>query len=107
MNGLPNASFSFVASGPSLTTSARSGRPLGLRPAVTPEAVSGMNLRDRVVLYVHDYGKPVPANATQVNRAIRLSKPKAIVAASPVANASGSLRRKSGRGSSTTRRRSP
>jgi Zn-dependent M28 family amino/carboxypeptidase len=50
--------------------------------AVTPEAVSGMQLRDKVVLYVHDYSKPIPATATQVARAIRLSGPKAIVAIS-------------------------
>jgi len=50
--------------------------------AVTPEAVSRMQLRDKVVLYVHDYSKPIPAHATQVARAIRLSRPKAIVAIS-------------------------
>jgi hypothetical protein len=49
---------------------------------VTPEAVSGMKLQDKVVLYVHDYSKPIPANAAQVARAIRLSRPKAIVAIS-------------------------
>jgi hypothetical protein len=52
--------------------------------AVTPDAVSGMNLRGKVVLYVHDYSKPIPASATQVARAIRLSKPTAIVAISNV-----------------------
>jgi len=52
--------------------------------AVTPEAVSGMKLRGKVVLYVHDYSKPIPASATQVARAIRLSKPTAIVAISNV-----------------------
>ncbi len=50
--------------------------------AVTPEAVAGMKLRDKVVLYVHDYSKPIPGNATQVARAIRVSKPKAVVAIS-------------------------
>jgi Zn-dependent M28 family amino/carboxypeptidase len=50
--------------------------------AVTPEAVSEMKLEDKIVLYVHDYSKPIPANAAQVARAIRLSKPKAIVAIS-------------------------
>jgi hypothetical protein len=46
-----------------------------------------MKLRDKVVLYVHDYSKPIPANAAQVVRAIRLSKPKAIVAISNVDSA--------------------
>jgi hypothetical protein len=50
--------------------------------AVTPESVSGMDLRDKVVLYVHDYSRPIPRNAVQVARAIRLSKPRAIVAVS-------------------------
>jgi hypothetical protein len=50
--------------------------------AVTPDAVARMKLRDKVVLYVHDYSRPIPAHATQVARAIRLSKPKAIVAIS-------------------------
>ncbi len=49
---------------------------------MTPEAVSGMNLQDKVVLYVHDYSKRVPLNAAQVARAIRLSRPRAIVAIS-------------------------
>ena len=39
--------------------------------AVSPEAVAGMKLRDKVVIYVHDYSKPIPGNATQVARAIR------------------------------------
>jgi hypothetical protein len=50
--------------------------------AVTPDAVARMKLRDKVVIYVHDYSRPIPAQATQVARAIRLSKPKAIVAIS-------------------------
>jgi hypothetical protein len=52
--------------------------------AMTPEAVAGMSLRDKVVLYVHDYGRATPTNATQVARAIRVSKPKAIVAISNI-----------------------
>jgi len=47
--------------------------------AVTPEAVAGMELEGKVVLYVHDYSKPIPGSATQVARAIRLARPKAIV----------------------------
>ena len=49
---------------------------------ITPEAVAGMKLGGKVVLYVHDYRKPIPGNAAQVARAIRLSGPKAIVAIS-------------------------
>jgi hypothetical protein len=52
--------------------------------AMTPEAVAGMSLRDKIVLYVHDYGRAIPTNATQVARAIRVSKPKAIVAISNI-----------------------
>ncbi len=59
---------------------------------VTPEAVSGMKLRDKVVLYVHDYSKPIPANAAQVARAIRLTKPKAIVAISNLDSAAFAAR---------------
>ena len=60
--------------------------------AVTPEAVSGMMLRDRIVLYVHDYTKPISARAAQVARAIRLSKPKAIVAISNLDSAAFAAR---------------
>ena len=59
---------------------------------VTPEAVSGMKLRDKVVLYVHDYAKPSPVDAAQVARAIRLSKPKAIVAISNLDSAAFAAR---------------
>ena len=52
---------------------------------VTPEAVAGMSLRDKVVVYVHDYTRPIPARAAQVARAIRVSRPKAIVAISNAA----------------------
>ena len=50
--------------------------------AVTPEAVGEMRLRDKVVLYVHDYSKTIPAQAAQVGRAIRVSGARAIVAIS-------------------------
>jgi Peptidase family M28 len=60
--------------------------------AVTPDAVSRMKLRDKVVLYVHDYSKPIPANAAQVARAIRVSKPSAIVAISNVDSATFAAR---------------
>jgi Zn-dependent M28 family amino/carboxypeptidase len=46
---------------------------------LTPDAVSRMALKDKVVLYVPDYSRPIPENATQVGRAIRLAAPKAIV----------------------------
>ncbi len=55
--------------------------------AVTPEAVSRMNLGDKIVLYVHDYSKPIPGNAAQVARAIRVSKPRAIVSIANVDSA--------------------
>jgi hypothetical protein len=50
--------------------------------AVTPEAVSAMKLRGKVVLYLLDYSKPIPRSATQVARALRLSRPKAVLAVS-------------------------
>jgi hypothetical protein len=59
---------------------------------VTPEAVSEMRLRDKIVLYVHDYSKPIPGNAAQVARAIRLSSPRAIVALSNVDSATFAAR---------------
>ncbi len=59
---------------------------------VTPDAVSEMQLRDKVVLFVHDYSKPIPGNAVQVARAIRLAKPKAIVAISNVDSAAFAAR---------------
>jgi Zn-dependent M28 family amino/carboxypeptidase len=46
---------------------------------LTADAVSRMPLKDKVVLYVPDYSRPIPENATQVGRAIRLAAPKAIV----------------------------
>jgi hypothetical protein len=60
--------------------------------AVTPEAVSGMNLRDRVVLYVHDYTTTIPAHATQVSRALRLSGARAVVAISNLDSAAFAAR---------------
>ncbi|HTG49210.1 MAG TPA: M28 family peptidase [Gemmatimonadales bacterium] len=46
---------------------------------LTPDAVGGMALRDKVVLYVPDYRSPIPANSGQVLRAIRVAGPCAIV----------------------------
>ncbi len=60
--------------------------------AVTPDAVSEMRLHDKVVLYVHDYSRPIPTNATQVARALRLGKPKAIVAISNLDSAAFAAR---------------
>jgi hypothetical protein len=73
------------------------GAPVGgpvvlLGGAVTPDAIARMKLRDKVVLYVHDYSKPIPANASQVARAIRVSKPSAIVAISNVDSAAFAAR---------------
>jgi hypothetical protein len=59
---------------------------------VTPEAVAGMNLRDKMVLYVHDYSRPIPLDAAQVARAIRVSRPKGIVAISNVDSAAFAAR---------------
>jgi hypothetical protein len=46
---------------------------------LTPDAVEGMALRDKVVLYVPDYRSPLPSNSGQVGRAIRLAGPRAVV----------------------------
>jgi hypothetical protein len=46
---------------------------------LTPDAVGGMALRDKVVLYVPDYRSPAPANSGLVARAIRVAGPRAIV----------------------------
>jgi hypothetical protein len=46
---------------------------------LTPDAVGGMALKDKVVLYVPDYRSPSPANSGQVLRAIRVAGPRAIV----------------------------
>ncbi len=59
---------------------------------VTPEAVAGMALRDKVVLYVHDYSRSIPANATQVGRAIRVSGARAIIALSNLDSAAFAAR---------------
>jgi hypothetical protein len=59
---------------------------------VTPEAVGEMRLRDKVVLYVHDYSRKIPVNATQVGRAIRVSGARAIVAVSNLDSAAFAAR---------------
>ena len=59
---------------------------------VTPEAVAEMRLRDKVVLYVHDYTRPIPPNATQVGRALRVSGARAIVALSNLDSAAFAAR---------------
>jgi hypothetical protein len=46
---------------------------------VTPADVERMALAGKVVLYVPDFSREIPLNATQVGRAIRLAKPKAVV----------------------------
>jgi hypothetical protein len=60
--------------------------------SVTPEAVAEMSLRDKVVLYVHDYSRTIPANATQVARAIRVSGTRAIIAISNLDSAAFAAR---------------
>jgi hypothetical protein len=59
---------------------------------VTPDAVGEMKLRDKVVLYVHDYSRTIPANATQVGRAIRVSGARAIIAISSLDSAAFAAR---------------
>ena len=46
---------------------------------LSPEDIEGMRLEGKVVLYVPDYTAKIPVNATQVGRAIRLERPKAII----------------------------
>ncbi|HEX2219804.1 MAG TPA: M20/M25/M40 family metallo-hydrolase [Gemmatimonadales bacterium] len=60
--------------------------------AVTPEAVSHMDLRDKVVLYVHDYSRRIPVNATQVARALRVSGAVAVVSVSNLDSAAFAAR---------------
>jgi hypothetical protein len=55
------------------------GPALLLGGALTPNAVAHMPLRDRMVLYIPDFSKPVDRTAAQVTRAIRLAAPKAVV----------------------------
>ena len=59
---------------------------------VTPDAVGAMTLRDKVVLYVHDYSTTIPMNATQVARALRVSGARAIIAISNLDSAAFSAR---------------
>jgi hypothetical protein len=58
---------------------AESGPAVLLGGALTPDAIAHMPLRDRMVLYVPDFSKPVDQAAAQVSRAIRLAAPKALV----------------------------
>ncbi len=58
---------------------AERGPALLLGGALTPDAVARMPLRDRMVLYVPDFSKPVDQTGIQVTRAIRLAGPKAVV----------------------------
>ena len=55
------------------------GPALLLGGALTADAVAHMPLRDRMVLYVPDFSKPVDQTTAQVTRAIRLAAPKAVV----------------------------
>ncbi|MGH7525657.1 MAG: M20/M25/M40 family metallo-hydrolase [Gemmatimonadales bacterium] len=60
--------------------------------AVTPDDVSRMSLKGKVVLYLPDFSRPIPANATQVGRAIRLSAPKAVILVSNIDSAAFAAR---------------
>ena len=79
-----------IADSASLTRSARvvsgpsparpvSGPTVLLGGALTPQAIAGFALRDKVVLYPLDFTKPVGENSTRVIRAIRLSGSRAVV----------------------------
>ncbi len=46
---------------------------------ISPGDVDRMALKGKVVLYVPDFSRDIPVNATQVGRAIRLAGPRAIV----------------------------
>jgi hypothetical protein len=51
-----------------------------------------MKLRDKIVLYVHDYSRTIPSHATQVARAIRVSGARAIIAISNLDSAAFAAR---------------
>jgi hypothetical protein len=59
---------------------------------MTAEAASRLKLRNRIVLYVMDYSRPIPASATQVARALRIAEPKAVVAISNLDSATFAAR---------------
>jgi Peptidase family M28 len=71
---------------------ADSGPAVLLGGALTPDAVSRMPLRDRMVLFVPDFSKTVDQTAAQVSRAIRLAGPKAVVIVADVDSESYSHR---------------
>jgi hypothetical protein len=58
---------------------AERGPALLLGGALTADAVASMPLRDRMVLYLPDFSKPVDQTAAQVTRAIKLAAPMAVV----------------------------
>ena len=60
--------------------------------ALTPEAVGGFALRDKVVLYPLDFSNPIGENSTRVIRAIRLSGGRAVVLLSNLDSASFAAR---------------
>ena len=59
---------------------------------VTPDAIGEMKLRDKIVLYVHDYSRTIPTHATHVARAIRVSGARAIIAISNLDSAAFAAR---------------
>ena len=56
-----------------------SGPAVLLGGRIAPRDVEAMNLKGKVVVYVADFGRQIPLNATQVGRAIREAGPRAIV----------------------------
>ncbi len=59
--------------------SAISGPAVLMGGRLTPDDVARVPFGGKIVLYVPDYSRTIPSNATQVGRAIRLADPKAIV----------------------------
>ena len=55
---------------------------------VEPDDVDKMALQGKIVIYVSDYSVPIPQNAAQVGRAIRLAAPKAVIQLSNLDSAS-------------------
>jgi hypothetical protein len=63
----------------STTRGPASGTAVLVGGAVTPEAISGMALRNKVVLFPVDYSKPIHDNVTRVIRAMRLAGSHAVI----------------------------
>ena len=80
-----------VVSGPARDR-AISGNAVLVGGALTPGAIAGLALKDRVVLYPLDPSRPGGEDATQVIRAIRLSGSRAVILLSNLDSASFAAR---------------